>query len=118
MYAGGDYDLAGFAVGAVERDRILTGQDIQEGDAVLGLASSGLHSNGIRWSDRLSTVPGSATPTPAPFADGALADALLAPTRIYVSSCLRRTAPASSPASPISPAAGSSRTWRAFCPPG
>ena len=46
MYADGDYDLAGFAVGAVERGRIIDGESAAEGDVVLGLASSGLHSNG------------------------------------------------------------------------
>jgi phosphoribosylformylglycinamidine cyclo-ligase len=89
MYAAGDYDLAGFAVGAVERDRVLTGDRVAAGDVVLGLASSGLHSNGFSLARKVVEKSGAAYAAPAPF-DGkrTLAEALLTPTRIYVKSCL------------------------------
>jgi phosphoribosylformylglycinamidine cyclo-ligase len=89
MYARGDYDMAGFTVGAVERDAVLPRTDIAAGDVVLGLASSGVHSNGyslVRKVVERSGVPYSA---PAPFdASRKLGEALLAPTKIYVKSCL------------------------------
>jgi phosphoribosylformylglycinamidine cyclo-ligase len=84
MYADGEYDLAGFAVGAVEKDGIIDGRSIAAGDVVLGLASSGPHSNGFSLIRRIveqsradlhAQLPGSAT---------TLGDALMAPTRIYV----------------------------------
>lgn len=85
MYADGDYDLAGFAVGAVERGRQLTGAEVESGDVVLGLASSGVHSNGYSLVRRLVDVAGLGYDAPAPFAPGrSLGDALLTPTRIYV----------------------------------
>ena len=89
MYAAGDYDLAGFAVGAVERGKVLTGETVQPGDAVLGLAASGLHSNGFSLVRRIVAEHKLAYDKPAPF-DPAwnLGDALLTPTRIYVRSCL------------------------------
>lgn len=95
MYAPGEYDLAGFACGVVERSRIVDGRNVRPGDCVIGLPSSGLHSNGyslarkVLWEDpgrNLSdTVPGLGRP---------LADVLLEPTRIYTSevSTLIRTA--------------------------
>jgi phosphoribosylformylglycinamidine cyclo-ligase len=89
MYAEGDYDLAGFCVGAVERDRVLTGENIAAGDVILGLASSGAHSNGFSLVRKLATDKGWAMNAPAPFdADAALIEALMAPTRIYVKSLL------------------------------
>ncbi len=88
MYAAQDYDLAGFAVGAAERGTLLP-QDVQPGDAVLGLASSGVHSNGYSLVRRLVNRAGLGWDAPAPFAPGqSLGDALLAPTRIYVTPVL------------------------------
>ncbi len=88
MYAGGDYDLAGFAVGAVERGRQITGASVKAGDVVLGLASSGVHSNGYSLVRKVVSVAGLDYAKPAPFAAGPLGQALLTPTRIYVKSCL------------------------------
>ncbi len=89
MYATGDYDLAGFAVGAVERDRIMTGSGVRAGDAILGLKSSGLHSNGFSLVRQVISLGGLDYANEAPFAPGkSLAEALLEPTRIYVKSCL------------------------------
>ena len=89
MYAEGDYDLAGFCVGAVERDALLTGSAIEPGDVVLGLASSGVHSNGFSLVRRLAADKGWKLDRPALFdADRLLIDWLMAPTRIYVASLL------------------------------
>jgi len=89
LYDTGDYDLAGFAVGAAERGNILPRGDLVEGDVVLGLTSSGVHSNGYSLVRRIVAESGLAWDDPAPFADDeTLAQALLAPTRIYVRSCL------------------------------
>jgi len=85
MYHGGDYDLAGFAVGAVEREKILPSANVGPGDVVLGLASSGPHSNGYSLIRRLVEVSGLTYAHEAPFAPGkSLGKALLTPTRIYV----------------------------------
>lgn len=88
MYAPGEYDLAGFAVGAAERDRLLpTG--VAAGDVVLGVASSGLHANGFSLVREIVAGTGLGFDAPAPFSpDKSLGDALLEPTRIYVKSCL------------------------------
>ena len=89
MYTGEDYDLAGFCVGAVERDRLLTGDRVQPGDVILGLAASGIHSNGYSLVRRLAADKGWKLDRPALFDNSILLiDALLAPTRIYVRSLL------------------------------
>ncbi|WP_184801181.1 phosphoribosylformylglycinamidine cyclo-ligase [Nitrospirillum iridis] len=89
MYADGDYDLAGFSVGAVERSQVLTGAGVAAGDVVLGLASSGVHSNGYSLVRKLVSVSGLSYEDAAPFAPGkTLGEALLTPTRIYVKSTL------------------------------
>ncbi|WP_322090894.1 phosphoribosylformylglycinamidine cyclo-ligase [Dongia deserti] len=89
MYAKGDYDLAGFAVGAVERDRALTGADVKEGDVVLGLASSGVHSNGFSLVRKIVEQAGVGWTEPCPFETRrSLGEALMTPTRIYVKSAL------------------------------
>jgi phosphoribosylformylglycinamidine cyclo-ligase len=88
MYSGGDYDLAGFAVGAAERGSLLPG-DVLPGDAILGLASSGVHSNAFSLVRRIVAGTGLLWSSPAPFAPGqTLGQALMTPTRIYVRSVL------------------------------
>lgn len=89
MYRAGDYDLAGFAVGAAEREAILTRDRVRDGDVVIALPSSGVHSNGFSLVRRIVERSGLAWDAPAPFEPArTLADALLQPTRIYVKSCL------------------------------
>src|SRR5262245_53623925 len=87
MYADGDYDLAGFCVGVVEKDAILDGSTTQAGDIVIGLASSGPHSNGYSLIRKLLQVA-NATPT-TKLGNELLYDLLLAPTRIYVKPLLK-----------------------------
>ncbi len=102
LYAEGDYDLAGFAVGAVERGGLLDGRGVRAGDRLLGLASSGLHANGFSLVRKVVERAGLAYDAPAPFAPApqeqtqtqsenqgrTLGAALLTPTRIYVKSAL------------------------------
>jgi phosphoribosylformylglycinamidine cyclo-ligase len=85
FYGRGEYDLAGFCVGVVERSRILTGEKIRPGDALLGLGSTGLHSNGYSLARRvLLEDQGLALDARLPGLGGPLVDVLLEPTRIYV----------------------------------
>ncbi len=89
MYPPGEYDLAGFAVGAVERRDLLTGAQIAPGDRLLGLASNGLHANGFSLVRKIVEEAGLDYAAPAPFEpERSLAEALLDPTRIYVRPCL------------------------------
>ena len=89
MYGDGDYDLAGFCVGAVERGEQLTGEKVAPGDVLLGLASSGVHSNGYSLVRRLAADKGWKLDRPALFdPERLLIDALIEPTRIYVASLL------------------------------
>ena len=82
MYPPGEYDLAGFAVGAVEKSKILAGQDVREGDVVLGLASSGVHSNGFSLVRKCIERAGAELP--ATLDGKPFREALMAPTRLYV----------------------------------
>ncbi|GLQ18599.1 phosphoribosylformylglycinamidine cyclo-ligase [Maritalea porphyrae] len=85
MYKEGDYDLAGFCVGAAERGNMLPTNDISIGDVIIGLRSSGVHSNGYSLVRKIVELSGLAWDAPAPFEDGVtLGEALLRPTRIYV----------------------------------
>ena len=85
MYAAGDYDLAGFSVGGVERGEILPRKDVAEGDVLLGLTSSGVHSNGYSMVRKIIELSGLEWSSPAPFdTSKTLGEALMEPTRIYV----------------------------------
>ena len=102
MYAAGDYDLAGFCVGAVERGEQLTGDRVAAGDVLLGLASSGVHSNGYSLVRRLAADKGWKLDRPALFDnERLLIDHLIEPTRIYVKSLLPFTRPQNGAPAPI-----------------
>jgi phosphoribosylformylglycinamidine cyclo-ligase len=89
VYQAGDYDLAGFSVGAAERGTLLPRGDVAPGDVILGLASSGVHSNGYSLVRRLVAQAGLKWDRPAPFApERTLGEMLLRPTRIYVRALL------------------------------
>jgi phosphoribosylformylglycinamidine cyclo-ligase len=89
LYSNGHYDLAGFAVGAVERNKILPNAQISAGDKIIGLQSSGIHSNGFSLVRRLIEHHGLSYEDKAPFDNNkTLGEALLTPTKLYVKSCL------------------------------
>ncbi len=89
FYAPGEYDLAGFAVGAAERGRLLPSDNLAAGDVVLGLASDGVHSNGFSLVRRVVETAGLDWRAPSPFAPAiGLGESLLTPTRLYVKSVL------------------------------
>jgi len=82
MYSGADYDLAGFCVGLVEKERLIDGSRVQPGDVLIGLASSGPHSNGYSLIRKILELDGATLDSP--FGDSTLGEVLLEPTRIYV----------------------------------
>ena len=88
MYAAEDYDLAGFSVGAAERGALLPRPEVGPGDLLLGLASTGVHSNGFSLVRRVAEAAGLGLDAPSPFGGGTLGEALPTPTRIYVKSLL------------------------------
>ena len=87
MYKNGEYDIAGFAVGVVEKQKIITGQNIKEGDILIGLKSSGLHSNGFSMVHKILEKTG--IPLTSPLQETTLGEVLITPTRIYVNSILQ-----------------------------
>ncbi len=88
IYRGGDFDLAGFIVGVVEKDKIIDGSGVQAGDAIIGLASSGVHSNGFSLVRKVVAQKKLSPDKKYPGLNRPLADALLAPTRLYVRTVL------------------------------
>jgi phosphoribosylformylglycinamidine cyclo-ligase len=89
MYPAGEYDLAGFCVGVVEKSKIIDGKSVCEGDVVLGLSSSGAHSNGYSLVRKIMEVSRADPLVPLPGTDQPLRDTVLAPTRIYVKPVLK-----------------------------
>ena len=95
IYGQGDYDLAGFCVGAVERDKILTKGQVQDGDKIIALPSSGVHANGFSLVRKIIELQNHSLHDPAPFASHqSLGMALLAPTRIYTEAVMAAIAAA------------------------
>jgi phosphoribosylformylglycinamidine cyclo-ligase len=88
LYVKGDYDLAGFCVGAVERSRVVDGSGMQAGDAIIGLSSSGLHSNGFSLAREVILKKMGKGPNDALLGELTVADALLVPTKLYVNPVL------------------------------
>ena len=89
LYAKGDFDLAGFSVGAAERGSLLPSDDVKPGDVLVGLPSTGVHSNGFSLVRKIMEVNGLDWSTPAPFETGkTLGEVLLTPTKIYVKELL------------------------------
>ena len=89
MYPDGEYDLAGFAVGAVERDDVITGEKVAEGDVLIGISSSGVHSNGFSLVRKIMSLDALTYASPCPWDSGkTMGEALLEPTRIYIRSSL------------------------------
>ncbi len=89
MYQDGDYDLAGFAVGAVDRDKVIDGRRISDGDVILGLVSSGPHSNGYSLIRRIVKESGLSYDDPSPYApETTLGESLLSPTIIYTAALM------------------------------
>ena len=90
MYAPGEYDLAGFCVGIVDNAKLIDGSGIQVGDKIIGIASSGLHSNGFSLARKVLDQSGLSLTDPFPGGDGAsVGDVLLTPTTIYAPSHFR-----------------------------
>ena len=89
MYESGEYDLAGFAVGAVEQEKLIDGSKIEVGNVLLGLASNGVHSNGFSLVRRIITEHSLNLNETLPGSAGTIGEALLTPTRIYVKSILK-----------------------------
>lgn len=89
LYAQNDYDLAGFSVGAAERDTLLPSEALKQGDVILGLASDGFHSNGYSLVRKVVERSGLTYADASPFSDGTLGETLLTPTRIYVKPLLK-----------------------------
>jgi len=113
IYDPNEYDLAGFAVGLVEKDRIIDGSAIVPGDTIVGLASSGVHSNGFSLVRKILAV--TEVELDERLDGRTLGEALLEPTRIYVKPVLALIEKRRSRASRTSPAAAWSRTCRACC---